>query len=317
MTSRVVHLRGRAPYPFTTTASDGFPVCGYAWRHEGSGDARPVVIVGSATSVLCRYYFRFAEFLFRNGFDVLTFDYRGIGQSRPNSLRGFDASWLHWGQLDYEAIFQYAGRSFPNRPIDVVGHSIGGFIFGLAKSSGRIRRAVTVGAQYAYAPDYAPDARLKMIAKWHVTMPLITLLFGYFPGRRLGWLEDTPKGVVNDWVFSKKRFEDRPQLRQSSSISGIDVAVRQMAELKAPVLAISASDDEFGTVSAIERALSYYGSAKRTHVRISPAILGQEIGHFGFFHQRFERDLWQLPLAWLSLGKLPRTFPGQVVSVKT
>jgi hypothetical protein len=30
-------------------------------------------------------------------------------------------------------------------------------------------------------------------------MPLLTRVFGYFPGKRLGWLEDTPAGVVHDW----------------------------------------------------------------------------------------------------------------------
>lgn len=135
---------------------------------------------------------------------VSTFDYRGIGRSRPPSLQGFNASWFDWGQLDYEAIFRYADQSFPG-PVDVVAHSIGGFIFGLATSSRNVRRAITVGAQYAFAPDYAPEARLGMIAKWHLLMPLLTLPFGFFPGKRLGWLEDTPKGVVYNWAFGRER----------------------------------------------------------------------------------------------------------------
>jgi predicted alpha/beta hydrolase len=52
------------------------------------------VIINSATSVRCRYYSRFASFLFGEGFDVITYDYRGIGESRPVSLRGFDAGWI-------------------------------------------------------------------------------------------------------------------------------------------------------------------------------------------------------------------------------
>ena len=35
-----------------------------------------------------------------------------------------------------------------------------------------------------------------------------TAIFGYFPGKRLGWLEDTPKGVVRDWAYSWRRIED-------------------------------------------------------------------------------------------------------------
>lgn len=37
---------------------------------------------------------------------------------------------------------------------------------------------------------------LQMLAKWHAIMPLLTRVRGYFPGKRLGWLEDAPAGVV-------------------------------------------------------------------------------------------------------------------------
>ncbi len=93
--------------PFATRAADGYAIRGFFWRHPGEGRAaRPVVIINPATSVRCRYYFRFADFLFNNGFDVIAYDYRGIGESRPESLRGFDAGWLDWGRLDFEAVLR-------------------------------------------------------------------------------------------------------------------------------------------------------------------------------------------------------------------
>jgi hypothetical protein len=51
---------------------------------------------------------------------------------------------------------------------------------------------LTVGAQYAYWRDYAVRRRAQLLLKWHVIMPALTTLCGYFPGRRLGWLEDRP-----------------------------------------------------------------------------------------------------------------------------
>ena len=51
---------------------------------------------------------------------------------------------------------------------------------------------------------------LSASARWHPVMPLITSVCGYFPGQRLGRLEDTPKDVVWDWVRSTRGFEDRP-----------------------------------------------------------------------------------------------------------
>lgn len=52
---------------------DGRLLGGFLWRHGGVAAARPIVIISAATSVRCRYYSRFADYLFLNGFDVLTF----------------------------------------------------------------------------------------------------------------------------------------------------------------------------------------------------------------------------------------------------
>ncbi|HSK39431.1 MAG TPA: alpha/beta hydrolase, partial [Arenibaculum sp.] len=94
-----------APEVFAVQAADGYTIKGFVWRHRGAGrDGRPVAIINPATSVRCRYYSRFAVYLFENGFDVVTYDYRGIGESRPVSLRGFQGSWLDWGHLDFDAV---------------------------------------------------------------------------------------------------------------------------------------------------------------------------------------------------------------------
>ena len=93
--------------PLTLHARDGAPLRGFVWAHGDPAANRPVVIVNPATSVRCRYYTRFADHLFAHGADVILYDYRGIGESRPASLRGFDASWSDWGALDFEAVLQY------------------------------------------------------------------------------------------------------------------------------------------------------------------------------------------------------------------
>ena len=236
------------PTAFSTRAADGYAIKGHCWRHPHPED-RPVVIINPATSVHSRYYSRFATFLFSQGFDVVTYDYRGIGGSRPASLRGFQASWLDWGHLDFEAVLRHTDRSFPGQPIHVVAHSIGGFVIGLAPSNHLIRGIFTMGAQFAHWRDYAPGHRLVMLAKWHVAMPALTAVFGYFPGKRLGWLEDTPRGVVRDWASSWRRIEDTCR-RGSLALENVDrsTLVRQFGAVSAPTLAVGMTDDEFGTV---------------------------------------------------------------------
>lgn len=301
--------------PISIAAMDGYMLKGFCWRHASRDHARPVVIVNPATSVRCRYYSRFAAFLHANGFDVVTYDYRGIGDSRPESLKDFDAGWIDWGRLDVEAMLQYASTHFPGQPIQVVGHSVGGFLIGLAASSHRVSRTFTMGAQYAYWRDYARHKRIRMFLKWHLVMPLLTAAFGYFPGNRLGWLEDTPRGVVRDWTARHARFEDAwragtlilPETERRA-------LVERFAAMRGEMLALSMSDDEFGTVEAVRRLLGYYRSSPRTHLHLTPEALGeQEVGHFAFFHSRFEHSLWRIPLEWLRHGRLSPYPAGDTV----
>jgi predicted alpha/beta hydrolase len=207
----------------------------------------------------------------------------------------------NWGRLDFEAVLQRAFSTFPHQPVQVVAHSIGGVLVGLAPSNHRIDRVFTMGAQFAHWRDYASHKRFGMLIKWHAIMPALTAALGYFPGGRLGWMEDTPSGVVRDWIAPQPRFEDAFQ-RDPHALTEAQRAtlVKGFAALHAPTLALSVTDDEFGTVSAIERLLAYFSNSPRIHLRIPPDAMGlREIGHFAFFHSRFETSLWQIPLEWL------------------
>ncbi|MBV4460825.1 alpha/beta fold hydrolase [Pseudomonas sp. COR58] len=296
--------------PFHEPAADGYPLGGFTWRHALPDTRRPVVIINAATSVRCRHYSRFAAYLFANGFDVLTYDYRGVGESRPSSMKGLKASWTDWGALDFEAMLKRAQREFPGQPIDVIGHSFGGCAAGLGASGQVIRRLVTVGAQFAYWRDYAPEHRLRMFGKWHVLMPLLTLFCGYFPGKRLGWLEDTPAGVVRDWSTPTPRYEGRPSGRKLLARDGR----LPFAEVRAKALAISIGDDPYGTVAATERLLGYFSQAEKTHLRIEPQDIGeQEVGHFAFFRSAYQATLWPIALTWLQTGELASDTPGRKI----
>ena len=295
---------------FKETAADGFVLGGFTWRQALPDTQRPVVIINAATSVHCRHYSRFAAYLFANGFDVITYDYRGIGESRLGSIKGLNASWTDWGALDFEAMLRRAQREFSGQPIDVVGHSFGGCAAGLGESGQVIRRLVTVGAQFAYWRDYAPEQRWRMFGKWHLLMPLLTLFCGYFPGKRLGWLEDTPAGVVRDWSTPTARYERRPSGRAMLARTGH----LPFANVRAQTLAISISDDPYGTIAAIERLLNYFSHAPKTHLRIDPQDIGeQQVGHFAFFRSAYQATLWPIALNWLQTGKLAPDTPGREV----
>ncbi|MGV6875572.1 alpha/beta hydrolase family protein [Pseudochelatococcus sp. B33] len=288
--------------------SDGVRLGGHLWPSRG-GALNGSVVINPATGVLARYYHRYAHFLTARGFDVLTYDYRGIGASAPADLRRCGYRWRDWGKRDFDAAARLMHERRPHDPLIVVGHSIGGFLPGLAESAPLIDRMLTVGAQYAWWGDYARAKRLGLFLKWHVAMPAATALFGYFPGRKLGWLEDLPAGVANEWSFRGPRFERTHPREERAG------AVARMAAVTAPILAIAMSDDELGTVPAVRRTLDYYTGASRTAVLLKPSDYGRErIGHFGLFHDSHASGFWIDTLLWLRDEVNP--WPGNVIGLQ-
>ncbi|MGI6855080.1 alpha/beta hydrolase family protein [Mesorhizobium sp. 1B3] len=280
------------------SCADGVRLGGYIW--EGRAVRVGSVVVNAATGVLSRYYHRYAGFLTEHGFDVLTYDYRGIGASRPQTLRGCRYRWSDWGEFDFDAALRTMRARDSDGPLHVVGHSIGGFIPGLAESAPAIDRLLAVGSQFAYWPDYARHRRLGLFLKWHVAMPAITGIWGYFPGRRLGLLEDLPAGVANEWSFRRSRMElSYPRHRR------VDV-LRRFAAVRAAILSVAADDDEYATPGAVRRGLEYYSNASKTAVRLGARDLpvGPR-GHFGLFHAAHENGFWLDTVRWLRTGQNP------------
>lgn len=286
------------PEPLRFLTVDRVALHGHFWHARRAPVA--TVIVNPATGVRADYYHRYARFLVGHGFDVLTYDYRGIGASRPDNLRHHDYRWRDWGEYDFDAALGFVRWRNAHAPIYVVGHSIGGFLPGLANRASWIDRMLTVGAQYAWWRDYDVRRRYRMFLKWHVVMPLITALVGYFPGRRLGWLEDLPRGVVYEWSFRRSRVElSYPPARR-------DEVRARFEALQADILAVTATDDPFATVAAVSRGLSYFRNARRELVLLQPQDLGMErIGHFDLFHSRHQDGFWRATVEWLMHGRHP------------
>lgn len=287
--------------PIEILCQDGVPLKGHHWC-AARADPLGLVVINPATGVKASYYHHYARFLSAHGFEAITFDYRGIGLSRPERLSRCGWTWRHWGERDVEAVLGIACAT--GLLVMIVGHSIGGVLPGYAASAHKVSRMLTMGAQYAWWRDYMPAKRWRMLLKWHVAMPAITAALGHFPGRRLNWLEDLPDGVAYQWARGGCALEARLPPAERERILASFAAVR------ASILAIGVTDDEFGTQAAISRAHSYFASAEVTKVMLAPADLAvQSIGHFDLFHARHATGFWLDTLLWLRDGINP--WPGR------
>jgi predicted alpha/beta hydrolase len=270
-----------------------------ALRYGQPATARGGVLIAPAMGVPQAFYAAFAQWLAGQGWLVMSFDYRGMGASRPaahaRSLRGFEASIRTWAERDAAGALEALAAQLPDAkaPLHWLGHSLGGQIVGLLPNHGRVHRIVTVGTGSGYWRENAPSLRRIAWLLWYGIAPAALRLAGYFPGRRLRMVGDLPEGVMRQWrAWCLHRDylmgEGGPAWRQ------------RYAGVRAPILALSFTDDEFMSARSIESLHGFYSGATQTHRRIAPHQFGQRrIGHFGFFRPQHREALWTQVAQWL------------------
>lgn len=274
--------------------ADGFDLG--ARRYGDARTARAGVLIAPAMGVAQSYYADFAAWLAAQGFLVQTFDYRGMGASRPSafgqSLRGFEADVRTWAEIDAGAALGAleaelgATDGGGARPVHWLGHSLGGQILGMLPGAARLRSIVTVGCGSGYWRDNVPKLRRVAWLLWYLVVPVSLRLAGYFPGRRLRKVGDLPAGVMAQW----RRWCLSPDYMMGEGGTALRA---RYATIRAPMLSLSFTDDEFMSARNIDSLHGFYSGAARDMRRVAPTDIGaRAIGHFGFFRARFQASLW-------------------------
>lgn len=274
--------------------ADGVALNASWWRCAPETN-RATVVVAPALGVPHGFYARYGAYLNTRGFDVLSFDYRGVA----GSGKGIDDSQVrleHWGERDLQAALIAARASAGDAPVFVVGHSIGGQIPGLAAASVSLSGLVLVAASAPYPARYRWRDRLQIELMWRVLVPLLGR-GRRFPARRLGFATvDLPGSVMRSWrawgLTPDYLFDAR---------HGLDT--RRYAALAQPLLAYSFSDDSYASRAAVEALLVHYPAARIEHRHVEPPV-GKALGHFGYFRESQRDSLWRETADWLERQSL-------------
>lgn len=287
-----------AGQPHALMAADGVRLQGFLFEPE-SLTGRHVLVAGGL-AVPQRFYAPFAAWLAQRGHRVLTFDLRGTGASRApqhrRSLRGLRADMLTWARLDFPAAVEALAAMAGASRIALVGHSLGTHHAAMtdARTQARIDLVLAVAAGSGYWRDWAAPSRRLAPLMLHLAAPLLTPLFGYFPGRALRMVGDLPAPAIRQWI----RWCRHPEFAWGAEPDAIGPSLRSA---RFHLEAWRFTDDEAMTETSTRKLLDAMPNAAcRLHV-IDPAEFGlPAIGHAGAFRRQAGERLWPLFDAALS-----------------
>jgi predicted alpha/beta hydrolase len=283
-------------------ATDGYLLGASLFLPRGA--KRHAVLINSATAVPRKIYRGFAGYLAGRGCAVLTYDYRGVGDSRqkalvgynqPKSLVGFKASMSDWAALDVTGAVAWMRERYHALPLCFVGHSFGGQALGLLPNNNEVSRALLVAAQAAYWKLMASPERYRVYAMLKFVGAPLARLLGYAPAWS-GIAEDLPRDVFLQWVswvMRKRYLFDDPELG----------GLKNFAQFHGAMRALVMSDDPWATRPSVELLCSGFTSITPEIVTITPAEGVARIGHFGFFRSDHRDTLWRSAADWIQAGE--------------
>lgn len=251
----------------------------------------PAVIMSPAVGTQRKYYSKFALSLVEQGFQVVTFDYRGIGDSKIE-MDDNSATLSNWGEQDLSSVIEWISKTENNPEILLVGHSVAGQLFPLATNSSKVKAAYFIASQTAASSYWSGPQKISVKLLWNLILPTTTTLTGKLPSWAYGGKYDLPKNVALEWATWGKH--------KNGVIQDCESRAKAFKEINIPMRFISLSDDRLlAPRKAVERLYHQYGSPFKDHQHWYPEDFGKKsIGHFGFFRSS-NSEMWQDAHLWL------------------
>lgn len=270
---------------------DGFKLSGKLFKPK---NILASVMIAPATGIKKEFYSAFANYLAENGFATLTFDNRGIGESKGNSINSSNASLTNWGKLDMTAALEYLKREIPNTGYHLIGHSAGGQLVGLMKNSKEIKSMFNFGSSSGSLHYSKYPFKLKSYFWLNFYIPASNLIFGHTKSQWVGMGEPLPKNVGKEWT---KWCNGKGYIKVD-----LDKKIKEHLynELNFNTLWVHAEDDEIANYENVKDMIRVYPNIKSRILTLSPKKYGyRDIGHMKFFSRR-RKELWSLATNWLN-----------------
>jgi predicted alpha/beta hydrolase len=286
-------LRASESREISVATRDGWWLAASLFR--APGDACRVVLIAPAIGASRHRYAPFAAHLARRGWTAVTFDYRGMGESRARDAGAPDPTLVAWGEEDLSAMIDWIERELAPARITAVAHSIGGHLLGLARNHERLAAALAVSAPRHHWWLFTGFYRYLLYAFFRFTVPLLVALLGRLP-MRLARLDDLPGLVALDWAHAA--------LHDDSTLAPRWRRLREgFRRFTTPLLALSFEDDRrIAPRRTVEELLrTFYRHVPRWHLHVDPAAYQvPALGHSGFFDGVAPPRWWDDVACWLA-----------------
>ena len=272
----------------TLKCQDGYQLSTRFYPATDAECKKSPILICPATGITKQFYHSFSCWLQAQGYAVLVFDFRGIGESLKGSVKQSKASIVQWGQLDIPAAIDALLAKTQAAKVILLGHSAGGQLLGIVPNYAKVEKVVAIAGSTGHVKGLRGRTKLLAPVMFNIIFPLARITKGYGPTQAIGMGENLPKDVAREWA----EFCSRPGYVINAIGKKIAPAHDYHAQITCPITSIWASDDEIATQANVKDLLRLYPKAVTEMIELKP----QEYGHKGIGHmlmfKNSHQNLW-------------------------
>jgi predicted alpha/beta hydrolase len=233
------------------------------------------------------FYVNFSRFLVSQGYNVLLYDYRGIGGSAPKDLRSLESYMHEWGTKDMNAVLDYLVEQRGMTNIVWLGHSVGAQLIGFLRNRQHIRKVISINAALGYWGYFPFPKRWLIWVLWFLIGPLMIKMYGFGAMTKIGWGEDLPRNMLmewREWCLSKNYFRKCLQTQLQTD---------KFYHFTVPITAIYTSDDFIANDKTVPLMMKFFPNSPCRIFKLPVRKYTRDkAGHIGIFRKKFENSLW-------------------------
>lgn len=230
------------------TTEDGFSSVITTFTDNSYTASTPVFICLPAMGVPARFYRPLVKSLVKTGYNAVTSDLRGNEKHSVRASRKMNFGYHEMITYDWPAIIKASQEQFPGNPIYLIGHSISGQLSALYLSVNKepVKGLITIASPSLFFRKFGRGLKVRLMMLMGSQISYLTaLIFGYFPGKKIGLGGIEARNVVKDWSFEA--------LTGCFNITNNNNNFeKQLRDIQCPVLAISLDGDPLAPLSAVK-----------------------------------------------------------------
>lgn len=246
-----------------------------------------IVQINTGTCIPQKVYWKFADFLSKNGYITITYDYSDASDYTSEVSH---TAWLK----DLESVFDYILINYSSLKKYIVGHSSGGQLIGYMNNAYKADKIFLVASSNGYT-NYLPLlSRIVLNFFWRIAVPLSIKRYGYMNNKLFGTSGGFPKNIISElksWCQDPDFFV--PFFKKINIPSYYHT-------IKIPVKAYHLKDDRLTTKASCQYILDLYVNAIKSFETLAASdYCMKKFGHRGFFFAAAEKKLWPIFLTAL------------------